>query len=186
MSMMRSSAVRKALGALLVAPFIFALTTAADAADDKAISLKAGINYLAEKSARDAAGDTGIHLGAGYALPTGSLLAPGQGVGSVDLTYNRNKSGDDKVEVWGLSYNERIRSYDAGGPSAFYYGLGVGLFNVDVSRTAGSQDKTKIGFNALLGYDLSETTFIEAGYSLMGKVNGLRGDSIVVSIGVRM
>lgn len=199
---------------MVIAPLALAtLAVSASAqAVDKPYYLKGGIVYPSNKSTRDATGDTGFTIGAGYQLGTPSLLGTTGGTPAVEVNFARNKSGDDKLENLSLYYKERYRQP---GQSGVYFGWGAGINFLDASVVSpvaapplldesieegaispfasvdtgvtekNSGSKTTLGLNALVGFDLSDTTFIELGYTMAGKVQGRRADSIDVTIGVK-
>jgi hypothetical protein len=201
----RSRRARKAaLAAMIGAPLAVTVGSAAlaDAPQMEDFSVKAGPSMLMNSDAKSLTKENGIALGLTMNLHSRSLLNKAAGVASVDLDYITNSRAGNKIDVWGLSYTERVPFSHKMGGVVPYFGLGVGIFNDRVQTPAGSyvgpegvgtaqgsfveQDReTRIGGKALLGVAMGQKYYAELSYSMSGKAKGFTTDSLGLALGVR-
>jgi len=205
---------RKLAAAVAAAPAVLTLSAPGLLAQDvaKPWSVKAGVNWLSSGEGRDGAGSTGYSIGAGYTLPSPSLLSPRSGRASVDVGYSRNSDSGNHLEAWSVQYVERIPVSRSSSKSVPYVGIGVGLYRLDGRVTTLSSggsiptgsgleaaaispgtpgsvteddSRTTLGASFIVGTNIGESAFVEASYNLTGKVAGVRADSVNLSVGIR-
>ncbi|BDI33816.1 hypothetical protein CCAX7_58670 [Capsulimonas corticalis] len=130
------------IASFFAVPLTLVLSAAAAQAADGVvppISVQVGVGYLTDSSARNAAGDAGLHAGLSYGLPNKSLLSTLHGKPSIDVDYNHTGGHGGRVDVLGFSYTERISVGNAvtdvvTSGARPYVGLGIGAFRTDVKR----------------------------------------------------
>lgn len=202
-----------AVASLIAVPLTMAGTsgTRADVIGNP-ISAQIGAGFLTSSTAKDDTESTGIHAGLSVNLPSKSLISGTLGKPSIDLDYNHNSGHGNHVDVFGLSYDERIKLLPTGVPTPKggavpYVGLGIGAFDDSVSKnisktattssstgsstvttsttTTSSQSKSdwRLGGKLIAGVDFGQE-FVEASYAISGDVNGVRTDAVNLAIGV--
>ena len=124
--------------------------------------------------------DYGTHVVLGASAPEKAFV----GYPWLDIAWARSTGNGSRIDTVGVLYIERIALGQ--GP---YIGLGPGSFynNARIERDGGTVRGTKwrIGGRAVVGYNLPAGLYLEAGYSLSGKVLGVKTDSVDLSLGIR-
>lgn len=200
--------------ALLIAPLALALAAPAHAQNAaKAITVEIGPNYAMNSDVRDATQDIGIHVGLGYRLPVKTVNPDHPSWTTVGVMYNQNSKHGNKLDVLGLTAEQRYSVAKPGSTSSVrpYVGIGVGVYRVhakagdyeppvssgleDVVAGRGqgssegdyddSETKTRIGGRLMAGLEFSNAYYAELAYNLTGKIEDVRSDSLTLSVGAR-
>ena len=116
----------------------------------------------------------------GFQVGASRQLGPGR----VDIDFSRESGNGVRARTVGASYVHRFEF----GPK-FYAGLGVGVYHVSVSRggsgTAVDNDKFSLGGKVLLGYNITNRLFVEAGYTKVQSVSGIDASNASIVLGIR-
>jgi hypothetical protein len=164
----------KRTSAWIVAPVAVVAAVQPAAAADPFVhpySLRAGPGISSDGSAQ-----IGFHAGVSRNL----------GPGRVDIDFARYTHSGTRAQTAGLSYVHRIEFGSAG---KFYAGLGVGGYHVSVkapgSGAAIDKDKFSLGGKILVGVNLTDRVFVEAGFTKVQKVAGVDASNGSVVLGIR-
>jgi len=149
-------------------------------------SVWAGVSWLTDSSARAAVGDTGLHVGAGYSLPTWhGVMSPQHGHASVDVDYDHFSRSGVTFDAWGISYVERVPIspvYPGTSVAAVpYFGLGVGVW---MDHVTGFSNRSTIGGEGILGMNFQRQFFVEAAYHFRADYQGNSPNTFTASVGV--
>ena len=124
--------------------------------------------------------DYGTHIVLGASAPEKAFV----GYPWLDIDWSRSTGNDSRIDTIGVLYIERIAL--GAGP---YIGLGPGSFynNARIRRNGITEreNKWRIGGRAVAGWNLPAGLYLEGGYSLSGKVLGVKTDSFDLSLGIR-
>ena len=108
------------------------------------------------------------------------------GPGRVDIDVSRHTHSGTRAQTTGIAYVHRIEFGSAG---KFYGGLGVGGYHVSVKHPGSGasidKDKFSLGGKILVGFNLTDRFFVEAGYTKVGKVSGVDASNASVVLGLR-
>jgi hypothetical protein len=108
------------------------------------------------------------------------------GPGRVDIDFSRHSHSGTRAQTTGIAYVHRLALGAAG---RFYGGLGVGAYHVSVkapgSGASIDDDKFSLGGKVLVGYNITDRFFVEAGYTKVGKVSGVDASNASVVLGLR-
>ena len=157
----------------MAAPVLAAAAMPATAADPLALpySLRAGPSLSSDGSSQ-----VGFQAG----------VSRNFGPGRVDIDFSRHSHSGTRAQTTGIAYVHRI---DLGAAGKFYGGLGVGGYHVSVkapgSGAAIDDDKFTLGGKVLVGFNINERFFVEAGYTKVGKVSGVDASNASVVLGIR-
>ena len=157
----------------IAAPVLAAASLPAVAADPLATpwSLRAGPSV-----ATDDASTFGFQAG----------ISRNIGPGRVDIDFSRHTHSGTRAQTAGVAY---VHRFNFGAAGRFYAGLGVGGYHVSVkapgSGAAIDKDKFSLGGKVLVGYNITDRFFVEAGFTKVGTVSGVDASNASVVLGLR-
>lgn len=183
------------ISSLLVLPF------AVQASEGLGLSLRVGVSTPTDSDTRDYSATTGYNAGLRFGLPIPGLLTSLIGTNSsIDLEGFQAKDGNDRLNYLGLTYNEQVR-FASLGVVVPYVGLGVGAYRlgakhastysiIGISSTTNYDDVhnrngVRAGARAMVGVELPLGLFVEASAVVTGKVDGVRGNTANLAVGIR-
>ena len=165
-------------------------TTAWAAAETAPIAVAGGVCYRYDRDARavtDEGGgfswteDYGTHFVIGASAPERAFI----GYPWLDIDWARSSGAGSRIDTLGVLYIERIPLGDGPyiglGPGSFYNNARIRREGLPTERAA----KWRIGGRAVVGWNLPLGLYLEGGYSLSGKVLGVKTDSADLSLGIR-
>lgn len=164
--------------------------------------LFAGGTSLLSESSRKGISESGLVVGLGIASRGSQRQI---GVPSWELTHFLSEGQGNTLTATGLSYVERAPT-TSGARSYYGFGLGVASLKLDVpgaaaSSIAASQRTTRATSTPLasknlsgtrfvpsflLGTPLGSKAFIEARYTGLGSLSGVRADQYSLSLGIHL
>jgi len=173
----------------LVALTAGAWTANAASSANPPIAFAGGVSYRYDRDGRAVTQegefswteDYGTHIVLGASAPEKAFF----GYPWLDFDWSRTTGNGSRIDTIGILYIERIPLGD--GP---YIGLGPGSFynNARIRHANGvteREHKWRVGGRAVAGWNLPAGLYLEAGYSLSGKVLGVKTDSVDLSLGIR-
>lgn len=142
--------------------------------------VRLGLGILVDSKSQSFAGTNARAFGLSYFLkgtgPLGSNL-------SVDVDNVRHTRDGRRFDTTYLGLTAR-KSLGALGKLNAYYGLGLGAAFVETRSTAVTNRFQPAG-QLLAGVAVTERVFVEAVYRVQGKISGLTGDTLTLSLGAR-
>lgn len=150
----------------------------------KPVSIKIGAFFPTDSNARDAVGNTWLTAGADYAFRKTDAAAPVLPLVYVDYA-GKNKNG---ITLSTVGVGVGVRAYGNRATTTQvvpFYGAGIGAYFLHGSGGGTSENKTRLGGKVNAGVELNSGPFLEAAYTLTGKVQGDDLNGISVSIGDR-
>ena len=106
------------------------------------------------------------------------------GPGRVDFDFSRNSGRGSRTRTAGVSY---AYMFEFGSARQFYAGLGGGVYHVSVNRSAAAidDDRFSLGAKGLVGYNLTQRLFLEAGFTKVRNVSNIDASHISIMLGIR-
>lgn len=150
----------------------------------KPITVKVGAFFPTNSGARDAVGNTWFTAGADYAFRKTDAAAPVLPLVYVDYA---GKSRDG-FRLSSVGVGVGVRAYGNRSTTSTvipYYGAGIGAYFLTGSGGGSSETNTRIGGKVNVGVELNQGPFLEAAYTLTGKVQGDDLNGVSISIGTR-
>lgn len=147
----------------------------------KPATVKLGLFFPTSSDARDAVGKTWFTAGADYAFRKTDAAAPVLPLIYVDYA-GKNKNGLSLSSV-GVGLGVRAYGNRATNTKVVpFYGAGIGAYFLHGSGGGTSENKTRFGGKINAGVELNQGPFLEAAYTLTGKVAGddLNGVSVLI------
>ena len=168
---------------------LVALTAGAWAAStNPAIAMAGGVCYRYDRDGRAVTQegefswteDYGTHFVLGASAPERAFV----GYPWLDIDWSRSTGNGSRIDTVGILYIERIPFGET-----FYIGLGPGSFynNARIEHETYTERaaKWRLGGRAVVGVNLPAGLYLESGYSLSGRVLGVKTDSVELSLGIR-
>lgn len=154
---------------------------AQDEPDRKPLAVKVGLYFALNEDARRAGGSGMLHMEADYTLQSGvegnSLSYTQLGIG---LTQRRD------LQIIPITLSQVYRDPNATQDRGFYYGLGLGIYVVDM-ETAGTSGKKKnlFGGSVIGGMEFGNNIFGEVEYHLISRYDKKNVSGLQLAVGMR-
>jgi len=150
----------------------------------KPVTIKLGAFFPTDSNARDAVGNTWFAVGADYAFRKTDAAAPVLPLVYVDYA-GKSKNGF-RLSTVGVGVGVRAYGNRATTTKVVpFYGAGIGAYFLNASGNGIDETETRLGGKVNIGVELNQGPFLEAAYTLTGKVSGDDLNGISVLIGTR-
>jgi hypothetical protein len=153
-----------------------------------------------------------LHAGAALTLTDTTTLFALPGSEGIDIDYNHSSGHGGHLDAYGATYTNRISlipkiAQPLTARVVPYVGFGIGIFRNQVSKrvttnaplldgfrpdvegtttTTKSGSSTDLGGKLVAGVDTPTGVFVEASYIISGSAEGVRTDSINLSVGMHL
>jgi hypothetical protein len=99
---------------------------------------------------------------------------------SLYLDTNSKRTAGVTSSLTGFGLSMRLDSTAPKADGGLYRGVGVGLYTIKAGAS-----RSRLGGKAFIGYERKEGVFVEAGYTLVPKINQFNASGLGLSLGYR-
>jgi len=171
---------------LRLAPTLVLLALLPVASAESVMAIGYGVQHRYDEDTRELtqsgsfqALDGGHHILLGFSAPERGFV----GYPWLDLEWSRNSQRGTRLDTLGVTYVERVPLWKLwlGG------GLGSAYHDVRINTGSGLRRDTSWNFaaKAVVGLDLFNPVYVEAGYIYAGKAAGESMDYVFIDLGLR-